>query len=38
MIRAMPMLERLRRIHERHHVDGEVRFEYDTEICIGKLA
>jgi SAM-dependent methyltransferase len=33
-----PMLEELRRLFDRHQEDGRVRFEYDTELHLGRLA
>lgn len=33
-----PMLAELRRLFDRHQEDGQVRFEYDTELHLGPLA
>jgi len=33
-----PMLAELRRLFDRHQEDGQVRFEYDTELHLGRLA
>jgi SAM-dependent methyltransferase len=33
-----PMLAELRRIFDRHQEEGRVRFEYDTELHLGRLA
>ena len=35
---AVPMLEHLKKIFEKHQTTGRVRIEYDTRVYFGKLA
>jgi len=32
-----PMIARLREIFEKYHVDGQVRFDYDTQVYWGRV-